>query len=175
MAGALEPAGTVIVIKQGVGGVKMDTRMNKKGPNPEFAKPGMNTFMDLLSENFSQAKESTPIQKFHDHLRGMERRAQAGDIPGWQRFQNQFTVLADAANIDLEECLETKVRVRQIELTLLLKAGERALREAEKNEKEAAEAQVADEPEKGRILLAKAQKLIRLGHQLHDQLLAKTA
>ena len=153
----------------------MEANMMDMGPSPEFEKPGINTFMDLLAESFSQGKEPSPLIQFRDHFRKMENCARAGDIPGWQRLQADLPTLAEAANIDLLDCLETKVRVRQIELTLLLKAGERALREAERSEKAAAEAQVAEDHEKGQTLLTKAQKLSRLGQQLHDQLLAKTA
>ena len=141
----------------------------------ELERPGMNVFMEMLSESFSKPKDLTPIMRFRDHFRKLEKCAQAGDIPGWQALQQELPALAEAVSIDLESDLETKVRLRQIELTLLLKAGHRALREAELSEKEATEAQVSDDPEKGQALLTKAQRLHRLGQQLHNQLLAKTA
>ena len=153
----------------------MNSKIFKMTFKPELEKPGMNTFVDMLSEHFAQDKSATPVQMFHDHFRKMEKCARAGDIPGWRGLHQELSDLAAVVQVDLEEDLDIMVRIHQIELTLLLKAGHRALREAKLNEKEATQAQIAEEHEKGQTLMAKAQKLQRLGTQLHNQLLAKTA
>lgn len=141
----------------------------------EFNRPGMNPFMEVLSTALSSRREATPLQKLNAYFKQMEKVADAGDIRAWQEKLPQVDALVRAADMDAIRELEVKVQIKKLELTLLLKAGKRALEEAKLTEKKANEAELIEDAVSSQELKQKAHKLERLGSQLHQQLLAKVA
>lgn len=153
----------------------MENLAEKQNPQPELARPGLNPFMEVLAANLQKEKESTPVQRLHDHLKEMEKAAHTGDIPGWQALLPEVLEMFETMQLPEERKLAIQVKVKQWELTLLLKAGARALREAKALERQAADDQIEDEGDEVREKLMRAERLTRLGEQLHAQLQEKLA
>lgn len=151
-----------------------ETSAKTKSQVVEFARPGFNPFMEVLSSQLKTPKSSTPVQELHGQLRALERSAEHGDLRAWQEQRARLDASVTKAGLDEVRALEVKVQIKKIELTLLLKAGKRALEEARLAEKQATEAELTEDPTADQLKL-KAQKLERMGAQLHQQLLAKVA
>lgn len=134
--------------------------------------PTPNAFFATLA---AVQRQTTPLQRFKSEIRLLEKVSERGDIRGWQEKLSNLNNLGKEAGIDPATDLETRVQLKKMELTLLLNAEKRARVEARQNEKKAAEAQMGNQPELARELLAKAQKLNRLVQQIEGQLLTKTA
>jgi len=130
----------------------------------------MNPFMDVLSTSMNQEKAASPLQKFHAQLAKLERSALTGDISGWQKLHPTVTEKMTELNMSPEKELDFQVKLKQLEMSLMLKAGQRALRESKECEKKAADAQIEDNEEEASELFTRAQRLSRLSEQLHEQL-----
>ncbi|MFO1519895.1 MAG: hypothetical protein U1F57_09580 [bacterium] len=134
-----------------------------------------NAFFASLAEYQVRPKQETPLQKFRNHLKTLEKMADAGDIKGWQENLPTVHVLALEADVDSAKDLNLRVQLKKWELTLMLQAGNKALQQAKELEKKANEAQIVEDEDMAHTLIEKAQRLVRLGNQLHEQLLEKTA
>lgn len=134
--------------------------------------PTPNAFFATLA---AVQKQSTPLHKFKSQMRLLEKASEIGDIRGWQEKLQNLNNLGKEAGIDPSTDLETRIQLKKLELTLLFNAEKRAREQARQTEKKATEAQMGNQPELARELLAKAQKLTRLAGQIQDQLLTKTA
>src|SRR5215470_16154750 len=146
---------------------------NGKLPTCEFNKPGMNPFFAAMASSQTQKKAETPVQKLYAGLRGLEKLAEAGDIRGWQEGLPAVEKLAsEVLASDSMKLLETQVQIKKYELTLFLKASKGALQQAQATERQAKEAELADQ-DNSRELWAKAQKLKSLGQQFQERLSAK--
>ncbi len=136
----------------------------KKSYISEFTNPGSRPEKDFL---VSQLKTEKAPQKLEVELRKLQKCSEGGDLAGWK------THLAPFLEIELD--LETRVRLKQMELTLFVRASKVARQQAVYAEKKATDAQMADNVDQARQLFQRAQKFNELATYLTDQLKAKTA
>ncbi len=146
--------------------------------NGEFAgreegKP--NRFFMALAASQDKARDESPMQVFYQCMKRLQTAAEAGDIRDWQENLNEINSLTSGLGFESMKELETRAQIKRLEMTLLLRAGNKALQEADLAQREAAVAENSGDSSLARELFAKAQKLARLGKQLHAQLLAKTS
>lgn len=138
----------------------------------EFSKPGMNPFFAALAQSQAQARVETPVHKFHREVKALEKIAEAGDLHAWSSKVAQVNGLAQEAFEDAMKLLEAKVQVKKLELTLFVKASKNALQQAEIVEKQAKEAELADD-QNARALWMKAQQLRQMAGMFQDKLQAQ--
>lgn len=106
-----------------------------------------------------------------ERFRKLERCAEAGDLVAWKKNKEA----AQEAGLDLAKDLETQVRVKQMELTLYMRATKFAHQNATNTEKRALEAQISNQGDQARQLFQRAQKFSDLASHLTQHLKAKTA
>lgn len=134
----------------------------------EFSKPGLNPF---FSDMVSQKKTGlTPVQQLHSELRGLEKIAESGNLKAWQEKAPQVLALVETVHSDGIRRLEVQVEIKQLELTLFLKASKQALQQSEVESKRAKEAELVDNAPASREHWQRAQKLKRIGEHFQEQL-----
>ncbi|HCU25779.1 MAG TPA: hypothetical protein DF383_12245 [Deltaproteobacteria bacterium] len=105
----------------------------------EALKPKSNPFFVALSQSRAVAKPLTPLQQLHADMRKLERIAHVGDHQAWeaqlplveQQIEKLYKDPSDLGRIGAQ------VKIRQHELTLGLKAAERALQKSQEAEQNA--------------------------------------
>lgn len=143
----------------------------KKSRVAEFSRPGLNPVYDVLKTFEKQSSKASPEETFNAHLNLLKKCSELGDCSAWKNQLPFISELAKAAGIDPESDLNLKVRLKQMELSLLFNAGKQALHRAKLEEKKATEAQMENNETAARQLFEKAQKLSQVGKELHDRLM----
>lgn len=134
-----------------------------------------NRFLGLLAA--SQQKNSmalNPIQKLHSLKNEMRALAEAGDLKSWREKLPRVDQLVKTIQFDAFRKLEWETGIKQLELTLLLKAVIQTHEQAKATQNEAGLAERSGDKKKAEDLSAKTKKLVSFGRHLQEQLLAKT-
>ena len=139
----------------------------------EYSKPGLNPF---FSSMVAQKKTAlTPVQQLHTELRGLEKIAEAGDLKAWQEKVSQVLTLVETVHSDELRRLEAQVEIKQLELTLFLKASKNANQQSQVESKRAKEAELVDNTSASREHWQRAQKLKRMSEHFQEQLQVQVA
>jgi len=106
-------------------------------------------------------------------LRQMRRIAETGNIIGFQRGFQQFQNIAAKHGVDLEQDLETRVALMQMQLTLLMSAAKRALANEKLNQQQATAAEVLEDEGAAAAHAEKAKHFGEMAQNLLAEIKAK--
>jgi len=113
------------------------------------------------------------LNDLQSSLRQMRKIAETGNIVGFQRGFQQFRTLAEKSGVDLERDLETRVALKQMELTLLMAAAKRALAHEKLNQQQANEAEVVEAVEVAAVHAQKAKHFGDMAQNILAEIKAK--
>ncbi len=141
----------------------------------ETEEPRMNPFFAALAASQERGGILTPTHSFHSRMNELQQAAEAGDISEWQERLQEVQEAKEEMGFEGLRELELRVQIKKMEMTLLLQASQNSLFQASMEEQNALLAEQNGEAGEAQAHRNKAQKLQRLGKQLQDQLLSKTA
>jgi hypothetical protein len=137
-------------------------------------KSASNAFFASLADRQAKRVE-TPLHRCNAQIKLLETAAAHGDFKAWQGALPVVLDLAKEAGMNPSEHLELRVRLKKLELDLLLSGQKRAELKAKNLEKQGLEAQMGSDAASAKDFLMKAQKLSQLAQQIEAQILEKTA
>jgi len=127
----------------------------------------------LPPESISKLPDAQVPVGLQGGLRQMRKIAESGNLLGFQKQFQQFQAWAQSRGFDLNQDIETRVALKQMELTLLMTAAKRAFGQEKILEQKGTEAEVEGNEGNAVEYYQKAKRFGQMAHSLLAEIKGK--